>query len=205
MKYKLNLSPKIDVTAPPVTGAVVSTPAPAMFLAWQPSTWLAAPAAVDEKFVYNLKRIFEDSILSEIANVIADAEQCNGDLQHRGHVVAIALMCALDAISSYGYKGKSVSAFIKAHFPHDYHAHADEIYKLYRNSLIHSWNLFEASIYPDDSSIRVEGGSIAFGLLNFFKALVGGAGDFLERLENDATLQKRTLARYKKLRKTAKP
>jgi hypothetical protein len=40
-----------------------------------------------------VKKIFEESILGEIANVVSDATKCNGYLQYRGHVVAISLMC----------------------------------------------------------------------------------------------------------------
>ena len=85
------------------------------------------PAAVNEKFIYALKNIFEESILGEIANVIDDVQHRHPDLRHRGHVIAIALMCALDAIASYGYRGHYVSGFIKLHFPPDYHQHADQI------------------------------------------------------------------------------
>jgi len=204
MKYKLNFSPKVNVSAPPITGALVGPAAPAFF-AWQPSTWPVTPAAVDEPFIYALKQIFEESILGEINNVIADVHRSNGDLQNRGHVLAISIMCALDAIACYGYRKHHFADFIVAHFPADYHAHAVQIFELYRNSLIHSWNLFEASIYPDDSRVRMEGGTLAFGLLNFFGALVQGTGDFLERLAIDPELQKNTLARYDKLKRTAKP
>ncbi len=152
MKYKLDLSPKLDLSSPPVSGAPVGArTAPSPFIAWQPSTWPSAPSVVDERFILALKRIFEDSILSEIANVISDAEKCNGDLQHRGHVVAISLMCALDAISSYGYRGRRgehIRKFISRHFPPPYQPFGIDIYKLYRNSLVHSWNLFKATIYP---------------------------------------------------------
>jgi hypothetical protein len=51
----------------------------------------------------------------------------------------------------------------------------------------------------------MESGTLAFGLLNFFGALVQGTGDFLERLATDPELQKNTLARYDKLKRTAKP
>jgi hypothetical protein len=205
MKYKLDFSPKVDVSSPPVTGAIVGTQLPRVFVAWQPSTWPVAPTAVDEKFIYTLKHICEESILGEISNVITDAQKSNGDLQHRGHVIAISMMCALDAIASYGYRGHYVSDFIRAQFPSDYHPHADQIYELYRCSLVHSWNLFEASIYPDKTKIKVEGGSIAFGLLDFFEALVQGTEGFLESLANDSALQRNTLERYRELRDTAKP
>lgn len=205
MKYKLDFSPKLDVSSPPLTGATVTAAPPTVFVAWQPSTWPVTPTAVDEKFICTLKRIFEESILGEIGNVIADVQHRHPDLQHRGHVIGIALMCALDAIASYGYRKHSVADFIRAHFPADYHPHADEVYELYRCSLVHSWNLFEASIYPDKTKIKLESGTIAFGLLDFFEALVQGTESFLESLPNDAALRTNTLGRYKELRDTAKP
>jgi hypothetical protein len=209
MKYKLDLSPKLDLSAPPITGARIgAAPQPPIFFAWQPSTWPATPTAVDERFVFTLKRIFEESILGEIANVISDATKCNGDLQYRGHVVAISLMCALDAIASYGYRGEKgvhLRDFIASHFPADYQPYAAEIYGFYRCSLVHSWNLFEASIYPGNEQISNTGGALSFGLLNFFNALTAAAGDFLEKLETDVGLQANTLGRYERLRSSAKP
>lgn len=213
MKYGLDLSPKLDVSAPSASGASVfastpasgSAPAAAMFLAWQPSTWPKAPAAVDEQFILTLKTIFEEAILAEINNVIEDATHRTGSLEHRGHVVAIALMCALDAVASYGYRHKHVKDFIANHFPHDYRAHADTIYELYRCTLVHSWNLFEATILPEREPITSTGGTISFGLLNFFEALVFAVGNYLERLEADTALQANTLARYAELRQKARP
>lgn len=203
MKYAIDLTEKLDFSAPSASGAIVGQMT--RFIAWQPSTWPAAPAAVDENFIYVIKRIFEDSMLTEISNAISDIHKSHGSLTGRGHVIAIAEMCALDAIASYGYRNHHVSDFIKAHFRRDYHPFADEIYKLHRNSLIHSWNLFEASIYPDDSNIRSEGGTVAFGLLRFFTALVEAAQDFLNKLESSAELQGNTLKRYAALKATAKP
>jgi hypothetical protein len=188
---------------PPITGAIV-TPA-LVFVAWPPSTWPATPAVVDENFIDTLKRIFEESILGEISNVLTDVQKANGGLHNRGHVLAISMMCALDAIASYGYRGRHFAVFISAHFPGDYPTHAGALYELYRNSLIHSWNLFGASIYPDDSEVREEGGTLAFGLLNFFDGFKAGVEDFLETLATDAVVQKNTLARYGKLRTTAEP
>src|SRR5260370_3995706 len=100
MKYTLDLSPKLNVSAPSITGAQIAAPASPRLLAWQPSTWPATPTAVGEKFVFTLKQIFEESILGEIANVVSDATKCNVDLQHRGHLVRLSLICALEPISS---------------------------------------------------------------------------------------------------------
>lgn len=208
MKYKLDLSQKLDLSAPAVTGSLVGAAPRRVFVAWQPSTWPPTPTAVDDEFIHTLKRIFEESILGEISNVIADALKSNGGLENRGHVVAIALMCALDAISSYGYgrkNGRQIPPFIRAHFPAEYHPHADKIRDVYRNTLVHSWNLFEATIYPDGTVVRSENGTIGFRLLNFFEALIQATEDFLELLAGCADLQKSTLHRYAELRATARP
>ena len=42
-------------------------------------------------------------------------------MQHRGHVIAIALLCALDTASFYGYGEDGIPAFVQAHFPSEYH------------------------------------------------------------------------------------
>src|SRR5437879_1209957 len=84
---------------------------------WQPSTWPAAPASLDD-FITVLRRVFNESMVDEIRNVVEDIKKSNGDLENRGHVVAIALMCALDAVASYGYrgtKGEHIAKFVKNH------------------------------------------------------------------------------------------
>src|SRR2546426_12209123 len=83
---------------------------------WQPSPGPAAPASLDD-FITVLRRVFNESMLDEIRNVVEDVKKSNGDLGHRGHVVAIALMCALDAVSSYGYRGEHIAKFVNNHFP----------------------------------------------------------------------------------------
>jgi hypothetical protein len=205
MKYKLDFFPKLDVSAPSVSGAMIGVPQPPESVAWLPSTWPPAPATVDEKFITTLKNIFEVSVLGEIRNVMEDALKSHGSLDQRGHVIALAMLCALDTIASYGYDSRYyVSDFMKAHFRADYHPFANEIYTLHRNSLVHSWHLFEATIYPDDTKIRSEAGVVAFGLLDFFDVLTAAAEDFLNKLEEDAALQEKTLARYAELQSTAK-
>lgn len=205
MKYILNFGPKLDLSSPSITGALVQPAARSQFVAWQPSSWPPVPAAVDEKFVFTLKRIFEESILGEIENVMADVVKANGDLEHRGHVIAIALMCVLTAISSYGYRGQHAAKFIRRHFRADYRPHADDIYVLYRNGFMHDWNLLKASILPDDTRVKSEGGVLSFGLLDFSRALVDATQDFLEVLEGDAALTANTLKRYKDLQEAAVP
>jgi hypothetical protein len=205
VKYKIDFFPKLNVTATSVSGAIVGAPQPHPLIAWQPSTWPSAPRAVDEKFITTLKEIFEESVLGEVKNVIDDAHKAHGNLNHRGYVVALAMLCALDAIASYGYRNHHVADFIKAHFRPDYHPFTDEIYTLHRNSLVHSWHLFAATIYPDNTKIKSESGVVAFGLLDFFEELVHATQDFLNKLEGDPTLQKNTLARYARLQGTAKP
>ncbi len=180
---------------------------PTEFLSWQPSTWPSPPSHVDGTFVTALRRILDESMLDEIRNVIDDVTKSNGDLQHRGHVIAISLMCALDALSSYGFRGKygkHVEKFVRDHFPPDYQPHARAIYKMYRNSLIHSWNLFEAAISPGNEAMREHNHTLSFGLLAFRGALLSAFEDFLEKLETDSQLQWNTLDRYTRLRRTAR-
>ncbi len=194
-----------DVSAPSVTGALVSTtvtPQSTELVPWLPSTWPQPPAKVTQDFIKTLRSIFHESMLEEINNVITDAK---GDLNRRGHVVAISLMCALNAISTYGYRGNHMSKFIEAHFSDDYKLHCDKFYTLYRNSLVHSWNLFEATLYPDNEPVKDIGGTLTFGLLNFKEALENSVADFLKKLETDIQLQNNTLNRYCILKKGAKP
>jgi hypothetical protein len=196
--------PKASVNVPSVTGAIVQGSAKPQFEAWKPSTWPAAPKQWNATFVKTIAQIFQESILDEIDNVISDAK---GDLNYRGHVVAIALFCALDAISSYGYgarSGKQIPDFVRAHFPLDYRPHAKSLLELYRHAMIHSWNLFEVAIQPGNEPITSAGGILGFGLLSFRKALDVGTSDFLNRLAGDVQLQTRTRDRYEQLRGTAK-
>jgi hypothetical protein len=204
--YQLDLKPLPLLASLPVSGAYISASAIVQFVPWQPSQWPVAPTD-DHEFVMVLKRIFEQSMLMEINSVIQDATARNGNVEHRGHVLAISMLCALDAISSYGYgakSGKQIPGFIKAHFPVEYHPFAKPILHLYRHAVVHSWNLFQVAITPGGDAISGKGGVISFGLLNLFDALKHGTEDFLTKLAGDATLQSMARTRYKSLRDSAK-
>jgi hypothetical protein len=206
MIYKLDFTPISPLASPSVTGSG-SVGDIVRFVPWQPSSWPLAPADHGE-FAFVLKHIFEQSMLMEINNVIDDATAQYGSLEHRGHVVAISMLCALDAISSYGYgrqNGNQIPPFIRAHFPGQYSPFADDVLKIYRHSMIHSWNLFEAAITPGNEGIVAHGNTISFGLINFFEALKQATENFLEQLTGDATLQTMARERYDSLRKDAKP
>jgi hypothetical protein len=75
---------------------------------------------------------------------------------------------------------------------------------MYRNSLTHSWNLFEAALCPGNECIVSQGGVVSFGLLNFYQALRHGIEDFLDKLNAGTALQRNTIARYESLRRTAR-
>ena len=75
---------------------MVVAPQPQKLIAWLPSTWPAAPAAAEEKFITTLRDIFGESVLGEVKNVIDDAHKAHGSLNHRGHIVALAMLCAND-------------------------------------------------------------------------------------------------------------
>lgn len=179
------------------------------FYSWLPSTWPKPPTKFDQSFVDILRHIFGESMLGEIGNVIKDIIKSNGGLQFRGHVVAIALVCALDAVSTYGYDDRTqrerICKFIQNHFPVEYRPHREDIYKLYRNAFVHRWNLFQASILAGNEPIRKSTGTLSFGLLNVFDALQVAVGDVLTKLPAAKRLQANALRRYKELKNTARP
>lgn len=187
------------------------------FYAWQPSTWPVPPSSYNADFAKALKTIFHDSLLVEIENVINDAPT----LEHRGHVVSLSILCAIDTISSYAFRdlrkdicktckrtdrvGPRYKKYIREFFPQEYQQFADKLYNLYRNSITHSWNLFEAAMLPGSEPIREVNGSIILGLLHFFAAFKTSVDNFLERLSGDHALQVAALNRYRELKRTARP
>jgi hypothetical protein len=198
---KMKYPPTLSVAAPSVTGA---TAAKSAFTAWLPSTWPNPDANQQLDLVTVVRTVFHESIMREIDNVIKDA---GGDLRHRGHVVAIAVLCALDAISSYGYgaqNGRQIPEFIRKHFPDTYRPHGGKLLKLYRHAMVHSWNLFQASILPGNEPVKVENGVLCFGLLNFRDALWRAVDDYLAALSINQNLQTKTSERYRRLVRTAK-
>lgn len=197
MKYS---KPKHELHADGVS------PQPAgSLIPWQPSTWPEAPPSFDGEFLKGLRRIFKETMLDELRNVIEDVVKSHGSLEHRGHVIAIPLLCAVDAIASYGYRGTRYQAFVANHFPPEYRPFAGDLYQLYRNSFVHSWNLFEVAILPGHEPIQKYDGSISFGLLHFWSALEKAVEDFFDQLATQQSLQTRALARYRKLRASARP
>ncbi len=182
------------------------TPIPNGFTPWQPTTWPEPPPVYVAEFSETLGRIIKETMLNEIDNVISDANQVNGGLTHRGHVVVLALLCAVDSIAAYAFQGRvrlRYQSFISTYFPLEYRLFAGDIYKLYRNSSVHSWNLFEVAIWPGNEPIVAENGSVSFGLINFQSALTQAVDAFLADLPNNPTLQANSLSRYVELKSTA--
>jgi len=149
------------------------------------------------------------SMLDELRNVVGDIQAANpgnASMVHRGHVIAVAYMCALDAVSSYGYKNKNVKKFIRNHFPDEYKGYASKIYPGYRHNLVHAWNLFgTAALLPGNETISGQGGGVSFGILNFVDAFEKGVSDLLIQLKTDKTLQERALYRYREVTGEIKP
>src|SRR6266478_3501736 len=81
--------------------------------------------------------------------------------------------------------------------------HARSRASVYRNSLIHSWHLFAASMTPDETLPSRQGGGLQLGLLGLLRALRIAVDDFLEHLATDPEIQSNALARYRRLRDTA--
>ncbi len=189
------------------------------FRSWQPSTWpdLSGDSA---NLPLVLESIVKETIAAEIGNVINDALLVNSGLTHRGHVVAISLFCAIDAISSYAFLSKESQGceqcgrgdkvgpryekFIQEFFPDSYKPHASSLYKSYRNSLVHSWNLFEVAMVPGNEEIKEVGGILHFGLLNFYDALCLSCNNLINSLDENKEVRENCLNRYTRLRSTAK-
>lgn len=192
---------------------------PVGFAPWQPSTWPEPPIEWTPELADLLEAIFTETMLNELDNVIDDVLAHHGSLLHRGHVIALSLLCAVDTLSSYGYvragaatcaacgrqdkTGPRFKRFIEEHFPAEYREFAQELYTLYRNSTVHSWHLFKVSILPGEDPIERDNGTIRFGLLSFFAAMKVAANDFFAKLRSEPTLQESALKRYSQLRASA--
>jgi hypothetical protein len=189
------------------------------FIPWQPSTWPEPATAYNEKFKKDLGAIIKISIIGEIENVMQDAIDAQGSFEHRGHVIALSMLCSIDAISAYAYKdisqeacemcgkGDSVAPgfkkYIQSFFPENYKKYSNQIYKFYRCAVVHEWNLSEVAILPGPETITDVGGSISFGLQDFFKALNGSVDNFLKELETDGGIQTSSIKRYSDIRNKA--
>ncbi len=205
MKYTSSVSASgAYVHPPPPLGQPAGTVA---FVSWQPSTWPDLSNADSKEVISVLQQIVDETMIDEIKNVISDAHTVNGDLQHRGHVVALALMCALDAVAAYGYRGghgPQIKSFVGNHFPNEYKAHGQEIYDLYRCALVHEWNLFQVAIWPGNQQFTSTNGVLSVGLLTLLVALQSGIDDFFDQLTSNVHVRDNTLRYYNKLRSTAK-
>lgn len=197
------------------------------FLAWQPNTWPVAPAVYDDGFAITLKRIFQESMIDEIANVINSVPVSDTDsvptVVHKGHVIALAILCGIDTLSSYAYKfqtqnhcitcghkyperiASQYKKYIETFFPVDYRPFANEIYKLYRCPITHSWNLFGATMSLGNRTIQMGTNGIILGLNNFFVAFETSMNNFIEVMRADRDIQRVALHRYEELRTTATP
>ena len=149
--------------------------------AWLPSTWPSPPSVPDEAFIESLAAIFQTGMLDEIENVIEDAFARNGSLEHRGHVIGISMMCALDSLSRFasvqeGQRAR-VIAFVQNFFPCEFSTFADTIYTGFRNGLVHEWFMTEVAFLPNDEPITVEANeTVSMGLLTFKRGLERSVG-----------------------------
>jgi len=174
------------------------------FEPWKPSTWPDPPKYYDAAFQDAVERIFWESLLEEIFNVISDAPT----LEHRGHVVALSLLCAIDALSSYAFEDRRVGTryikYIEQYFPQEYRPKAKMLYDFYRNSITHSWNLFQAEMTIGYEPAVQKGDTITFGLKNLYNALCQSVEELLKAMKTDALVQQSVLKRYRELKDSAR-
>jgi hypothetical protein len=190
------------------------------FIPWQPSTWPEPRAEWNEEFAKQFRWIIETTVIGELENVIGDVLRSHGSIEHRGHVLLIPLLCAIDTLSSYAHGlsiatracpkcgrgdrvGPRFERFVTDYFPSGYAPYAHELYGLYRNASVHSWHLFQVALFPGHEEIREEGGSLSFGLLNLAGALRRAVEEFMAELNEDEELQRNVLTRYRELRRSA--
>ena len=191
------------------------------FIPWQPSTW---PDINDDREINRvIEDIFYQTIIGELENVINDIMNSSNDgLQHRGHVIAIPMLCAIDVMSLYiipgdlsescplcgrgDRVGPRYKEFIKKYFPEEYKQFAGDLYKLYRCSLVHRWHLFNVAIYPDDRLIAKKNNTVELGLLNFMEAIKYAYESVLSELKKSQNneLRKYVINIYNKLKSEAK-
>lgn len=188
------------------------------FTPWQPSSWPKVPREYNDNFGKILKSIFIESLVLEIKNIISDMPKTKDgipNIEHRGHVLVLSILCAIDTLSSYAFyntdiercsqcgRGDSISIryqkYIDNFFPKEYKLFSKKIYKLYRNPITHSWNLFKATMLPGNDGIKEINGVVILGLLNFFNALEYSINSFIKKLKEDKNLQKSALLRYDEL------
>jgi hypothetical protein len=177
--------------------------------AWLPSTWPSPPSVPDEAFIELLAAIFQTGMLDEIGNVIEDAFVRNGNLEHRGHVIAISMMCALDSLSRFasveeGQRAR-VTSFVRNFFPFEFSSFADNINTGSRNGLVHEWFMTEVAFLPDDEPITVEANvTVSMGLLTFKNGLERSVVSFVGSLRTSDDFRQFALDRYTKLQSTAR-
>lgn len=169
-----------------------------------PSTWPVSAESPDASVVEVWKELFQQGILAEIDNVIGDAMTVNRSLSGRGHVVALAMMCALDSLSQFAYQGVQqhvrIAGFIERFFPPEFHPLRADINDHYRNCLIHEWFMTAVAFEPLNEPLRREGnGTISMGLLTFRKALHVAVDRFIEELRGDQEARQTAARRYRSI------
>lgn len=174
------------------------------FIPWQPSTWREHVSA-DADFKHTLSRILNETILGEIKNVMNDSKKLK--FGGRGHIIGLAIFCAIDTLASYFTFNKAVGKryknFIKGYFPEPYKSYSKAIYDFYRNEMTHSWNLFSVAIQYEGTKITDSGMTI--GLIDIYKALASALNEALKAYDKDSKIRESCLNRYNTLRKSSRP
>jgi hypothetical protein len=203
--------PVIPSTVSPigVSGAMIQ--APAIFYPQLPSTWPPVPINPTAEFVAVWDALFNRGMLMEIDNVYNDVADRNaGSLSGRGHVLALAMMCALDSLSQFAFVGERqhvrIAGFIEEYFPQEFRSIAAEINDHYRNGLVHEWFMTAVAFEPEDEPIRREqNGSIVMGLRTFKNGLDAAVIEFLAKLRIDDELRRTAAIRYGSIQSRSRP
>lgn len=156
-----------------------------------------------------IKKIYLDGVCSEIYRVMSNPHDGKKDCGGIGHIVLISICCAIDSISAYrlpdasfcddtrkflgcsGYPRDFSSYrfqhFIKNYFDSQYNEVAAKIYKAFRCSSVHGWNLHSSSISGkknDDMHLNVHGELIHLSLYDFFDDFQKAVTKYISDLAN---------------------
>ena len=124
-----------------------------------------------------------------------------------GHIVLIAICCAIDSLSAFASGGGKVrnrfTSFIARYFPSNYSGKESKIYEAFRCDSVHGWNLHKSSIsgyVNDPKHLSEEGGTIYISLYDLFNDLNKAFDNYYQELKEDNTIKNNLLKRYKDIK-----
>ncbi|MHA2061782.1 MAG: hypothetical protein ACW963_05785, partial [Candidatus Sifarchaeia archaeon] len=113
-----------------------------------------------------ISKIYRKGVFCEINKLMTcdQYKNCAGI----GHIVLIAITCAIDSLSAFasggGRVGDRFTGFIAKYFPNKYSGKENSIYKAFRCDSVHGWNLHRSTISgkPNDQAHLSESNGVIY-------------------------------------------